>query len=393
MNVNTIKIEAAPVAEADAPAGATAPRVHLGYLDSLRALAAIYVVMCHAINQVDAHHFASTGTLGAFRSLFNGHYSVDLFIVLSGFCLMLPAVRSDGHLRGGAWNFLKKRAWRILPPYYLSIGYSLVIIWLFIGHPVNSPHYDFVPVTWKGIWTHLLLVQDAYANEQINNPLWSVAVEWRIYFAFPLLVLLWRKIGLLPTTALSVVTGYVLLALLRPTWVETHPTGVSPEYLGLFAMGMLGAGISFSKEPKLTSLRSLPWAAVLVLMVVLVAIAERPILRGRPLEVSLIDSLVGLLSIALLIVSRPGGIPWLHRMLSWRPLAFVGTFSYSIYLFHAPLLPLLWQHCIYPLHLSSLQGTVVEAFIIAPVVVAITYIPYLCFERPFVKRPIILNIE
>ena len=141
----------------------------------------------------------------------------------------------------------------------------------------------------------------------------------------------------------------------------------------------------------MTGLRSLPWAAVLVTMAGLVLIAERPVLHGRPLQVSMIDSLVGLFSIALLIISGPNGIPWLHRALSWRPLAFVGTFSYSIYLFHAPLLPLFWQHCIYPLHLSSLQGSVVEVFIIAPVVVAITYVPYLCFERPFVKRPIIFN--
>ena len=73
---------------------AAAPKVHLGYLDSLRALAAIYVVMYHAIYQIDPHHPVRTGAAGAFRSLFVGHYAVDLFIVLSGFCLMLPVARS-----------------------------------------------------------------------------------------------------------------------------------------------------------------------------------------------------------------------------------------------------------------------------------------------------------
>ena len=382
-----------PAVTPDGPAGAPAPKVHLGYLDSLRALAAVDVVIYHAMYQIDPHHPVMTGVAGALRSLFDGHYAVDLFIVLSGFCLMLPIVRGDGRLCGGAWSFFQRRAWRILPPYFLSIVYSLLVIWLFIGRPVNSPHYDFVPVTAQGIWTHLLLVQDAYHNSQINPPLWSVAVEWRIYFAFPLLVLLWRKIGPLPTTVLSVVAGYVLLALLRPTWVETHPSGVSPEYLGLFAMGMLGAGIAFSKEPRLVGLRTLPWAAVLVLMAALVLILKRPIIHGHPLQVSVINSLVGLLAMSLLIVSGPGGIPWLHRALSWRPLAFVGTFAYSIYLFHAPLLPLLWQHCVYPLHLGTLGGLLVEAFVITPIVVAITYVLYLCFERPFVKRPIVLNTK
>ena len=143
----------------------------------------------------------------------------------------------------------------------------------------------------------------------------------------------------------------------------------------------------------MTGLRSLPWAAVLVSAAALVLISERPVLHGRPLQVSVIDLLVGLFSMALLIVSGPGGIPWLHKALSWRPLAFVGTFAYSIYLFHAPLLPILWQHCISPLHLGALGGLLAEVFVITPLVVATTYVLYLGLEKPFVKRPILLNTK
>ena len=370
-----------------------ASKIHLGYLDSLRALAAIYVVMFHAIYQIDPRNPVLTGAAGALRYLFDGHSAVGVFIVLSGFCLMLPVVQGDGTIRGGALNFFKKRARRILPPYYFAIGFSLLLIWLFIGSPIDSPRYDFVPVTWEGVWTHLMLVQDAHHNLEIDPPLWSVAVEWRIYFAFPLLVLLWRKIGPLPTTSLSVVAGYVLLALLRPTWVETHPTGVSPEYLGLFAMGMLGAGISFSKDPKLVNLRRSPWAAVMVVTAVLVRIMALPLLHGKPVQISMIDFVVGVSTMAFLIIAGPNGIPWLYRALSWKPLAFVGTFAYSIYLFHAPLLPLLWQHCVYPLHLGTLGGLLVEIFVITPIVVAITYVLYLGFERPFLKRRILLDTK
>ena len=372
---------------------AAAPKVHLGYLDSLRALAAIYVVMYHAIYQIDPHHPVRTGAAGAFRSLFVGHYAVDLFIVLSGFCLMLPVARGDGRLRGGALHFFRKRAWRILPPYYLAVGYSLLMIWLFIGRPLDSPHYDFVPVTSQGLWTHLLLVQDAYGNMQINPPLWSVAVEWRIYLVFPVLVLLWQKIGPLAVTLLSVITGYVLLVLLRHTPVDTNPAGVSPEYLGLFAMGMLGAGVAFSPDQRLAPLRRFRWGAVLAVTSVLLLLSQQPIIHGRPLQISVCDSLVGLFALSLLVCAGPGGIPWLHRALSWRPLAFVGTFAYSIYLFHAPLLPLLWQHCIYPLHLGTLGGLFAEVFVMTPLVVAITYMFYLCFERPFVRRPVALDTK
>jgi len=307
-----------PAVALGSPAEVTAPKIHLGYLDSLRALAAIYVVMFHAIYQIDPHHPVTTGAAGALRRFFDGHSAVGVFIVLSGFCLMLPVVRGDGAMRGGALHFFKKRARYILLPYYFAVGFSLLLIWLFIGSPTGSPRYDFVPVTWEGVWTHLLLVQDAYHNPEIDPPLWSVAVEWRIYFLFPLLVLLWRKIGPLLTTLLSTVAGYVLLALLRHTPVETHPSGVSPEYIGLFAMGMLGAGVAFSKDPKLVNLRRFPWAAVMVVTAVLVRIMELPLIHGRPVQISVIDSVIGVSTMAFLIIAGPNGIPWLRRALSWK---------------------------------------------------------------------------
>ena len=72
---------------------------HLGYLDGLRALAALYVVAVHALSQVDRHHDRISAPWSLITGLFlYGHYAVDLFIVLSGFCLMLPVVRrsADG---------------------------------------------------------------------------------------------------------------------------------------------------------------------------------------------------------------------------------------------------------------------------------------------------------
>ena len=92
-------------------------------------------------------------------------------------------------------------------------------------------------------------------NDRINYALWTVSVEWRIYFVFPLLVLGWQRFGAIKTTLAAVATGYLLLVLLRPTFVSTYTNGVTPEYLGLFAMGMLGAGITFSRDATLGRLR------------------------------------------------------------------------------------------------------------------------------------------
>ena len=73
------------------PAGKeSGTRVRLGYLDGLRGLAALYVVMHHS-----AFAFYTASEMPhrlrlLLKPLAYGHFSVDLFIVLSGYCLMLP---------------------------------------------------------------------------------------------------------------------------------------------------------------------------------------------------------------------------------------------------------------------------------------------------------------
>ncbi|MBD0258097.1 MAG: acyltransferase family protein [Cytophagales bacterium] len=81
------------------------PGTHLRYLDGLRAAAALFVVLHHA--------WLEAGQ--AYQVL--GHYAVGLFIVLSGFCLMLPVVRGDGTLPGGPIHFMRKPARPKQPPY------------------------------------------------------------------------------------------------------------------------------------------------------------------------------------------------------------------------------------------------------------------------------------
>src|SRR5205085_647811 len=96
---------------------------HLAYLDGLRGLAALQVVLGHAAMQVHWGSLAKPRVIqAALGPMTFAREAVALFIVLSGFCLMLPVVRREGVLQGGAWQFFKRRARRILPPYYLALG-------------------------------------------------------------------------------------------------------------------------------------------------------------------------------------------------------------------------------------------------------------------------------
>src|ERR1700683_4166213 len=109
-----------------------ASKVHLGFLDGLRGLAALYVVCHHPFLEGLAGpggHALPHDLVMSLSTLGDGQAAVDIFIVLSGFCLMIPVVRSEnGELAGGTSGFLKRRARRILPAYYGVLILSLILI-------------------------------------------------------------------------------------------------------------------------------------------------------------------------------------------------------------------------------------------------------------------------
>lgn len=75
----------------------TKPRPHLTVLDGIRGVAALYVVLHHAYYSVVGESGGMTlpaATRWATVWLTPGHYAVVVFIVLSGYCLMLPLVRT-----------------------------------------------------------------------------------------------------------------------------------------------------------------------------------------------------------------------------------------------------------------------------------------------------------
>src|ERR1700759_5700420 len=126
------------------------------YIDSIRAIAALYVVLHHASLQY--YQFNSTELTGAkayFIKFFcYGHLSVDLFIVLSGFSLMLAVIKNDYSLKGGTLLFFKRRIKRIIPPYYAAMFISLLLIWLIIGDETNTLWDMATPVSYASVLTH-----------------------------------------------------------------------------------------------------------------------------------------------------------------------------------------------------------------------------------------------
>ena len=99
--------------------------VRLKYIDGLRALAALYVAAGHAFKELDpyrdnfaiAHpHAAPAVEFFALLLFGHGHFAVAVFIVISGFCLMLPLALKERTAMESTGHFIARRARRILPP-------------------------------------------------------------------------------------------------------------------------------------------------------------------------------------------------------------------------------------------------------------------------------------
>lgn len=378
--------------ETAAPAAARV-RPHLKHVDGMRALAALVVFINHSYAQaydtIRQEH--PGGIFAPFEySMVIGHLSVTVFIVISGFCLALPVVAADGELRGGTWAFIKRRARRILPPYYGAVALCLALIWTIIGTKTNTlwdyPIQVKEPgITKVAIISHLLLVQNFFATSKINYVFWSIAVEWHIYFFFPLFVWAYRKYGPKITVPIIFLIGYAL----RIGLAETRVHRASPQFLGMFMLGMLAAHIAYNPREEYTKARDrFPWG-----WLALAAIAALAVMIGVwGIEPStqrfyVLDLPAGALATsALVLSSRPNGGA-LHRFFAWKPLAAVGMFSYSVYLIHAPLLQIAWKYVVHPLGATANQ---MFAFLMTgglAFVLVSSYLFFRVFELPFMKTP------
>ena len=362
----------------------------LGWVDSLRALAALYVVLSHMVTEVWQYNNPPAGLASALAVPFSyGHYAVSVFIVLSGFSLMLPVARRDMRMPWSVAGFFWRRAKRILPPYYGAMALSLLLIWLFIGQKTGT-HWDVsLPVTGRSILVHLLLIQNLSFTDSttINHAFWSVAMECQIYLVFPLLVLLFRRYRPVFSTILVAGFSLALLFWLTLTWVGRLPyyAGFTfvPQYFGLFAIGMCAACAYTAPSPLTLRLGDWRvWEATTLLCFVILA------LTVNTWPIYLLDLLTALAAVGLLLAAaRPAGRNPVRAALEWRPLVWIGGFSYSVYLIHAPLVQLIWQYGLRPLGfgLGALPTYLALIVVGVPLIVAASWLFWYGCERPFLN--------
>ena len=345
------------------------------HVEGLRGVAAVYVFIFH-IWQTAIQHPA-TATLGNWYvpTLFlqYGHFSVAAFIVISGFCLGLPVARRAGKAFDMK-RFFVRRAWRLMPAYVpvvvlSSIPFALTAT-LSNGH-VNLPHIG------MAIGLHLALIHNLFyaTTEYLNGPLWSIALECQIYVVFALLLVpVWRRFGIWAQLAVALVVGFI------PHFVFHSLDWTVPWLTGLFAMGLVAADVVSRR-----TLPRLPWNAIAIVASVVAIVSLIPFRDGfgDSFDVWLPDLTVGAAVAVFFIAAFRNERILPARLLAARPIVFLGTFSYSLYLIHAPLVDVVGA-LLFRMHAGAAISVVVWSGVTV-VVVALAYAFYRVFERPFIS--------
>ena len=156
------------------------------YLDSIRGIAALMVVVYHFIGWRWPDHT----TYHAASMIFNGADAVSFFFVLSGFVLSYKYLHNDKSMQTP--NFLYKRILRLYPAYIVTVIINYLYwnrVLLFDGQIANVIQDVFVNNSQK-LWQELVMVK---LNHKFYIPGWTLAVEMVFSLLMPLFVFLARK--------------------------------------------------------------------------------------------------------------------------------------------------------------------------------------------------------
>lgn len=396
----------------------------IALLDGVRGIAALSVLTFHLnlIAYSDLHIWNfSIGPLTS-AVIMTGSAGVTLFFILSGFLLFLPYAKAL--LFGEEWPSLKqfylRRALRIFPGYYVAL---FLLIFL------TQPQYlQAVHLPELGLFVSFFMDSLPLTYQKINGPFWTLAVEWQFYMLLPWLALAFRwlisrvvpqrrhyavlacLLGLMAWGLLS--RGFGLYYVENPTVNFLIPRsvlnvvvffiyGASGKFLEDFAVGMLicflyvysqQAAVDHPLSLRLRRSSYWLWGGGLIWLL-LVSVwhldnwfrSSLPFLDPIAVDFNLLGEIALALGFGLCVTALLFGPNELKRLLEWRPLRWFGLISYSLYIWHLPILEAFKDHVRNVQGLSYLQQYALLWAGALLLVVPFSYIVYKLIEEPWIR--------
>jgi peptidoglycan/LPS O-acetylase OafA/YrhL len=289
-------------------------------IDGLRAVAVLAVLFYHA-------NLACSG----------GFVGVDIFFVISGYLITGLVLKDFQEGRFSLVEFWTRRLRRIFPALCVVIILCLIAGWFF-----------FMPIDFAAlglsVCAQLVLAANFYfwahsgyfEHSSETMPLlhtWSLAVEEQFYLLFPLLLLGLRKLD--RDLLFLVLGGIALLSFgLSVWWSHSHASlnfYLLPTRAWELLLGGMATVLSLRKEPPPWLTEFLGWAGLLAIFVAIFSYNRYTPFPGAA-------ALLPCLGAVMVIWSGQTQPSSIGKLLALPPVVFVGLISYSLYLWHWPLL-------------------------------------------------------
>ena len=334
-------------------------------IDGLRAVAILPVMFFHS-------------GLGIFSGGFVG---VDVFFVISGYLITIIIVRDQERGRFSIFEFYERRIRRIVPALFVVVACSYIAATMLML-PDQLAAFAKSALYLVAFSSNILFWHEqGYFEPQAQMiPLlhtWSLAVEEQFYAVFPIAVLLIKRVA---ASRFLFWFGFLAVGSLGLSiWSVGHHPGAAFYLAPSRAWELLvGSLLVFGAIPKIESKKVRDWLSLGGLG--LIAFSALGYSNSTPFPgVAAIPPTVGA---AILIQTGASGESWTKRMLSTRPLVAIGLISYSLYLWHWPLL--VFAQIAHPAPLDVVSKCSLLALAAVCAVVTCIFV-----ERPFRRKAVL----
>lgn len=333
---------------------------HRNDIDGLRALAIVPILFLHC-------------GIPGFRGGFVG---VDIFFVISGYLITGILTREIESGNFTLLAFYRRRIVRILPALWVMMATTMAVgCVLLLPNPLRDLGNSVVAASLFVSNGYFYATSDYFAAGSDAKPLihtWSLAVEEQFYLLYPLLLMALRHrlrdrlaMALMLLSGASLVVGGVL------AWFDPSAGFfLLPSRIWELALGGL---VAIGATPRLTHPLTRALAAMLGMAIIIVSCVVTN--SGWPFPVPF--ALPPALGAALLIAY--GEQTPTARLLGWRPVRAIGLISYSLYLWHRPII------AYYQLEHGSTLSPGDSVLLLSACLAAATA-SYWLVERPVLRR-------